>query len=75
MEFHSVYNINDHFEKNKKVGIVFFTYVGLYSIGRFFIEVLRTDSLMIGSFRIAQLMNLSGIMIWLVFLILSKYKK
>jgi len=62
-------------KKNKKVGIVFFTYVGLYSIGRFFIEGLRTDSLMIGSFRIAQLMSLSGIMIWLVFLILSKYKK
>ena len=61
--------------KTQKVGIVVFTYVGLYSIGRFFIEGLRTDSLMIGSFRIAQLMSLLGIIIWIAYLILSKYKK
>ena len=61
--------------KTKKVGIVFFTYIGLYSIGRFFIEGLRTDSLMFGPFRIAQLVSLSGIVIWVAFLILSKYKK
>lgn len=61
--------------KSKKVGIVFFTYIGLYSIGRFFIEGLRTDSLMFGSLRIAQLMSLSGIVIWVAFLILSRYKK
>ncbi|MCB2293490.1 prolipoprotein diacylglyceryl transferase [Clostridium algoriphilum] len=61
--------------KSKKVGIVFFTYIGLYSIGRFFIEGLRTDSLMFGSFRIAQLISLSGIVIWVAFLIFSKYKK
>lgn len=61
--------------KTKKVGIVFFTYIGLYSIGRFFIEGLRTDSLMFGPLRIAQLVSLSGIVIWVAFLILSKYKK
>lgn len=61
--------------KTKKVGLVFFTYIGLYSIGRFFIEGLRTDSLMFGPLRIAQLVSLSGIVIWVVFLILSKYKK
>ncbi len=61
--------------KTKKVGIVFFTYVGLYSIGRFFIEGLRTDSLMFGSFRIAQLVSLFGIVIWMAYLILSKNKK
>jgi len=60
--------------KTKKVGIVFFTYIGLYSIGRFFIEGLRTDSLMLGSFRIAQLVSLLGIVIWLGFLIFIKYK-
>jgi len=59
--------------KSKQVGIVFFTYIGLYSIGRFFIEGLRTDSLMIGSFRIAQLMSLLGIVIWITYLIFSKY--
>ncbi len=62
-------------KKNKEVGIVFFTYIGLYSIGRFFIEGLRTDSLMIGTFRVAQLVSLCGIVICLSFLILSKYKK
>ncbi|MGH4125444.1 MAG: prolipoprotein diacylglyceryl transferase [Clostridium sp.] len=61
--------------RTKKVGIVFFTYVGLYSIGRFFIEGLRTDSLMFGPLRIAQLVSLFGIVIWVVFLILSKYRK
>lgn len=61
--------------KSKKVGIVFSSYIGLYSLGRFFIEGLRTDSLMFGSFRIAQLVSLSGIVIWMAFLILSKYKK
>jgi len=61
--------------KTKKVGVVFFTYIGLYSIGRFFIEGLRTDSLMLGSFRIAQVVSIFGIVAWLVFLFLSKYKK
>jgi len=61
-------------QKTKKVGIVFFSYVGLYSLGRFFIEGLRTDSLMIGPLRIAQLVSLCGIAVWLAFLILSKYK-
>jgi phosphatidylglycerol---prolipoprotein diacylglyceryl transferase len=61
--------------KNKRSGIVFFTYLGLYSIGRFFIEGLRTDSLMLGPIRIAQLVSLSGIIIWVAFLVLSKYKK
>jgi len=60
--------------KSKKVGIVFFTYIGLYSIGRFFIEGLRTDSLMFGSIRIAQLVSLCGVLIWIGFLIFIKYK-
>jgi len=33
-------------------------YLGLYSIGRFFVEGLRTDSLMLGSFRAAQAVSL-----------------
>lgn len=39
-------------------GEVFLLYVLLYSIGRFFIEGLRTDSLMIGELRMAQLISL-----------------
>ena len=61
--------------KNKKNGIVFFTYLGLYSIGRFFIEGLRTDSLMLGPIRIAQLVSLCGVVIWITFLILSRHRK
>lgn len=59
--------------KSKKNGIVFFTYLGLYSIGRFFIEGLRTDSLMLGPIRVAQLVSLCGVVTWIVFLFLSKY--
>ena len=59
-------------KRNKKKGIVFFTYLGLYSIGRFFVEGLRTDSLMLGPFRIAQVMSLLGIILWIVFLLLTR---
>jgi phosphatidylglycerol:prolipoprotein diacylglycerol transferase len=61
--------------KSKTNGIVFFTYLGLYSIGRFFIEGLRTDSLMLGSIRIAQLVSLCGVIIWIAFIILSRNRK
>lgn len=61
--------------KNKKKGIVFFTYLGMYSIGRFFIEGLRTDSLMFGPIRVAQLVSLCGIAIWILFLIFSRNSK
>ena len=33
----------------------------LYSLGRVFIEGLRTDSLMVGNMRIAQLISIAGI--------------
>ena len=59
--------------KSKRNGVLFFTYLGLYSIGRFFIEGLRTDSLMLGPIRIAQLVSLCGVIIWIAFLILSEY--
>lgn len=42
--------------KKKMDGEVFFLYMLLYGAGRFFIEGLRTDSLMLGSFRISQLL-------------------
>lgn len=56
--------------KNKADGLVAFTYLGLYSIGRFIIEGLRTDSLMSGPFRAAQLLSVSGVIIWIVFMII-----
>ena len=45
------------FRKRKKLnGEVFFLYMILYGVARFFIEGLRTDSLMLGSLRISQLL-------------------
>jgi phosphatidylglycerol:prolipoprotein diacylglycerol transferase len=61
--------------QSKKNGIVFFTYIGLYSIGRFIIEAMRTYSLMLGNIRIAQLISLTGILLWIIFIFLSYYKK
>ena len=47
-------------DKIKKVdGELFFVYLGLYSVGRFFIEGLRTDSLMFMGLRTAQLISLA----------------
>ena len=45
-----------------KEGEVLLSYFVLYSTGRFFIEGLRTDSLMLGPFRIAQLISLTFIL-------------
>jgi phosphatidylglycerol:prolipoprotein diacylglycerol transferase len=61
--------------KTFKRGTVFFTYIGLYSIGRFFIEGLRTDSLMFAGLRVAQLISLAGVALWIIFLIINHRKK
>lgn len=44
-----------------KVGTLFLVYLIAYSLGRFWIEGLRTDSLMLGPLRIAQVVSLVGI--------------
>jgi phosphatidylglycerol:prolipoprotein diacylglycerol transferase len=41
-----------------KPGALTLCYFGLYSLGRFFVEGLRIDSLMLGSLRAAQVMSL-----------------
>ncbi|MGL6105804.1 prolipoprotein diacylglyceryl transferase [Romboutsia sp.] len=48
-------------KKKQYEGQIIVWYIGLYSLGRFFIEGLRTDSLMIGPLRIAQIMSLTGV--------------
>ncbi len=53
-------------------GTVFFSYVGLYSVGRFLIEAIRLDSFWIGGFRVAQLASVLGVMIAVVGLAWSK---
>ncbi|WP_013320733.1 prolipoprotein diacylglyceryl transferase [Gloeothece verrucosa] len=45
-----------------KVGTLTLIYLIAYSLGRFWIEGLRTDSLMLGPLRIAQVVSLVGIM-------------
>lgn len=61
-------------------GLVLFSYMILYSVGRFFIEGMRTDSLLIAdTLRVAQLVSLSlialGIILLLVFARKSKQSR
>ncbi len=51
--------------RKKAEGEVFCLYLVLYSVARFFIEGLRTDSLMLGPLRVAQLMSLGLIVVFL----------
>jgi len=51
-------------------------YLMYYSVGRFFIEALRTDSLMLGAFKVAQLLSVSLFIVGLIsFMILSRKGK
>ncbi len=47
-------------------GALFLTYLGLYSVGRFITEALRTDALMLGPIRVAQLASVVGVALALV---------
>ena len=47
----------------------------LYSIGRFFIEGLRTDSLMFMGLRTAQIVSLIGIILGIILIIFVSKKK
>lgn len=55
--------------KNVKVGQMTCIYLIWYGIGRFFIEALRQDSLMLGTFKIAQIVSVLMIIIGLILLI------
>ncbi|GAB4528615.1 MAG: prolipoprotein diacylglyceryl transferase [Pleurocapsa sp.] len=56
--------------KNRlKIGTLTFIYAIAYSLGRVWIEGLRTDSLMLGSLKIAQIISFSGIALGLIGLI------
>lgn len=48
-----------------RVGTLFMIYLVAYSMGRFWIEGLRTDSLMLGPLRIAQVVSLSAMVVGL----------
>lgn len=49
-----------------KTGTLFLVYMAAYSTGRIWIEGLRTDSLMLGPLRIAQVVSLTGIILGLL---------
>ncbi|SCK02144.1 Prolipoprotein diacylglyceryl transferase [uncultured Clostridium sp.] len=63
------------YKKKQQHGIVIGSYMILYSIGRFFIEGLRTDSLMFFGLRIAQIVSLIGILAGIVVIIFACRKK
>ncbi|MFH7025697.1 MAG: prolipoprotein diacylglyceryl transferase [Heteroscytonema crispum UTEX LB 1556] len=48
-----------------KLGTLFLVYLPAYSLGRLWIEGLRTDSLMLGPLRMAQVVSLIGILLGL----------
>ncbi|MDY3118604.1 MAG: prolipoprotein diacylglyceryl transferase [Peptoniphilus sp.] len=59
-------------KKRRFPGELVGAYMILYSIGRFFIEGLRTDSLYIGSLRTAQVVSLIGIILGIVLLFVQR---
>lgn len=60
---------------NFRRGELFLSYVIWYSIGRFFVEGLRTDSLMLGSLRMAQTISIALIIGALAILIYRRVKQ
>lgn len=62
--------------RRKFEGQTFLLYGGLYSLERFFVEALRTDSLMIGPFKQAQVLSLFIIAVCIiVYIVLSRRSK
>lgn len=59
---------------NLRRGEMFLTYVIWYSIGRAFVETLRTDSLMLGSMRVAVLLSIVLIIIAIAMMMYRKAK-
>jgi phosphatidylglycerol:prolipoprotein diacylglycerol transferase len=64
------------FRKRKKVqGEVLFLYLILYGIGRAVIEGLRTDSLMLGSVRVSQLLSVLLVLVFATIFIRGRLKQ
>ena len=55
-------------QKSWPDGVVAMSYLILYSFGRFFVEGLRTDSLMLGTFKAAQVVSIISIILAAVFI-------
>lgn len=61
--------------KNLRKGFQIGFYFIWYGIGRFFIETLRTDSLMFFGLKIAQIVSLIGIIIGIIIVVTNRNKK
>ena len=61
--------------KNTKIGDLTAFYLMWYGAGRFLIESLRTDSLMLGGLKVAQVISFIMIIIGIVILIVNSNKK
>lgn len=61
--------------KKRNNGVVIASYISLYSVGRLFIEGLRTDSLMFAGIRVAQLISIIGIISGIVLILYINKKK
>ena len=70
--FFFLFYIDDH---RKFIGQTSLLYGILYSLERFFVEGLRTDSLMIGPFRQAQVISLTVMALCLVMYIILRRRK
>lgn len=63
------------YKKRNQHGVVLGSYMVFYSIVRFFIEGMRTDSLMFFSLRIAQIVSLSSILAGIIVIVFSLKRK
>ena len=61
--------------KRKYSGQLTYIYLAIYSIARFFIEGLRTDSLMLGNIRVSQLVSLIIFIFSILMILINKYLK
>ena len=61
--------------RKSEAGVILGSYMILYSLGRFFIEGLRTDSLMFFGLRIAQIVSVIGILLGISIIVWVKKRK
>lgn len=61
--------------KKLKVGILVGLYFIIYGVERFFVEGLRTDSLMLGNFKVAQIVSFIMVIVGITFITISLYKR
>lgn len=66
--------LNTYIKKRKYDGEIALMYLGWYSLGRIFIEGVRTDSLMLGQFRVSQLLAVLITLTAITIYVLVNYK-